>query len=267
MLLKTVTIILACSVLVLGSPSRLPGKSELSRSGNRIVGGTVVKKHEIPWQVSIKFYEGLHYCGGSIISKNYIITAAHVTEYNGYPPSYFQVVAGTEEWATPGTIHNVTEIIVHELFEPYTYENDIAIWKVDPPFKFAGGTQPVTLPAQGAESVPEIVMTVSGWGSTAVGGGGQASDVLLKGDLFVVSKEECNRNYEWSGGIAPNQMCAGVPMGGIDACEGDDGGPLFFNGELRGLVSWGRGCGTIYYPGVYTEVSAYRNWINQTVGV
>jgi len=96
--------------------------------------------------------------------------------------------------------------------------------------------------------------------------GGSASDVLLKVDVPIVSKSECDSSYSGFGGIPPNQICAGLEEGGVDSCQGDSGGPLYMDGEIFGVVSWGVGCAFPGYPGVYTEVSAYSDWISQVTG-
>jgi trypsin len=96
--------------------------------------------------------------------------------------------------------------------------------------------------------------------------GGSSSDVLLKVDVPIVSKSECDSNYSGFGGIPPNQICAGLEEGGVDSCQGDSGGPLYKDGEIFGIVSWGVGCAFAGYPGVYTEVSAYSDWISQVTG-
>jgi trypsin len=82
-------------------------------------------------------------------------------------------------------------------------------------------------------------------------------------DVPIVDKVTCNDNYSGYGGIPPNQICAGLAEGGVDSCQGDSGGPLFKDAAVYGIVSWGVGCAYPNYPGVYTEVSAYSDWIAQ----
>jgi trypsin len=95
-------------------------------------------------------------------------------------------------------------------------------------------------------------------------GAGAASDVLRKVDVPIVSQYICDNNYSGYGGIYPKQICAG--KGGAGSCQGDIGGPLHMDGELFGIVSWGLGCAIGGYPDVYTEVSAYSDWISQVIG-
>lgn len=82
-------------------------------------------------------------------------------------------------------------------------------------------------------------------------------------EIPIVDRNECNEDYE--GDITPDMICAGVPEGGKDSCQGDSGGPVVLNGNLVGIVSWGDGCARAGYPGVYTNVAYFLDWINQTV--
>jgi trypsin len=67
--------------MVLATPLKPHGSAkDLTTVGGRIVGGTAAEIGEIPWQVSIKTVLGFHMCGGSIISADWIVTAAHCSE-------------------------------------------------------------------------------------------------------------------------------------------------------------------------------------------
>ncbi|KAF4518442.1 hypothetical protein B566_EDAN002096 [Ephemera danica] len=251
-------VLLAISVhAVLASPLGVHKREE------RIVGGTPVAWGEIPWQVSIQDNVRKQFCGGSIISADWIVTVAHCSLIN---PSNYRVVTGTLEYKVNGTIHIIEEIISHADYDSNSFENDIAVWKVYPPFEWGEQTAPVTLPMAGVIT-PENQsnLTVSGWGDQSYGG--RLSDELLKTDFLVVNKTQCNRDYLLYGGIGPNMICGGVPEGGRAPCQGDSGGPVMYEGELRGLVSWALGCGWVDYPSVFTEVSAYRDWIRENSGV
>ncbi|XP_060995958.1 kallikrein-13-like isoform X3 [Dama dama] len=83
-------------------------------------------------------------------------------------------------------------------------------------------------------------------------------------NIELRSDEECRQVYP--GKITPNMLCAGTKEGGNDSCEGDSGGPLVCNGTLHGIISWGDfPCGQPNRPGVYTRVSQYVPWIQETI--
>uniref|UniRef100_A0A672NN61 trypsin n=1 Tax=Sinocyclocheilus grahami TaxID=75366 RepID=A0A672NN61_SINGR len=83
--------------------------------------------------------------------------------------------------------------------------------------------------------------------------------------LPIVSSTVCNATDSFNGNITENMICAGYSEGGKDACKGDSGGPLVCEGRVYGIVSWGNGCADAQYPGVYTSVSRFRQWIDGTI--
>lgn len=99
---------------------------------------------------------------------------------------------------------------------------------------------------------------VAGWGATCEGC--PSSNMLRFVTVPIVPNAECNEIY--GGTITVGMICAGFPQGGRDTCQMDSGGPLTFNNQLVGVVSWVAGCGRPDLPGVYTRVAHYRNWIN-----
>ncbi|XP_078461925.1 uncharacterized protein LOC144726844 [Lampetra planeri] len=88
-------------------------------------------------------------------------------------------------------------------------------------------------------------------------------DVLMCVQVPVLSDISCRNSYP--GDITNNMICLGYQEGGKDSCQGDSGGPVVCNGELHGIVSWGRGCALPNYPGVYTKVCNYISWIASTM--
>ncbi|XP_033608825.1 trypsin-2 [Cryptotermes secundus] len=132
-----------------------------------------------------------------------------------------------------------------------------------PPLVLGTTQRAVTLPTQGQKTAPGAMAVVTGWGATQEGGG--ASRILQKVELPIVSKDRCRGLYD---DLPDHQICAGHPeTGGKDSCQGDSGGPLVVSGRQVGVVSWGYGCAQPRYPGVYTEVAAYRRWITKKTGI
>jgi len=228
----------------------------------KIVGGVEAIPHEFPWQVSLRRKsDNFHFCGGSVLDASTVITAAHCTEIWDSPEQVV-IVAGDHnievEEGTEQTV-GVTNLLVHESYgSPKSFENDIALWSLAAPLKLNANVAAVPLPTQGQDSQGEC--TVTGWGTTSAGG--STPVVLMKVDVPVVSDQTCRLEYPFS--IADSMLCAGES--GKDSCQGDSGGPMICynadgSGYLGGVVSWGRGCGGLYSPGVYTEVAYFVDWI------
>ncbi|CAD6216156.1 GSCOCG00004375001-RA-CDS, partial [Cotesia congregata] len=245
---------------VLGS---IPGrKFRIVLSVRRIVGGDNTTIENVSYQISLQVYGG-HNCGGSIISKEWIVTAGHCVSSD---VSIHSVRAGTTFHNMGGSHHTVAEIVRHEgygLDRSGFLMNDIALIRVNEVFQFDETRQPIPLFNPDEEAIPGSISVITGWGDTL----SEFPDNLQTVDVTIISKAQCNENYASYGGIPENEICAAYPGGGKDACQGDSGGPLAIEGRLAGLTSWGIGCARPEYPGVYTEVAAFRSWIKQKTGI
>ena len=148
-------------------------------------------------------------------------------------------------------------------YNPLTYENDIALIKLKLP---AAGRVIALVDASATMQVGQP-LEVTGWGATEEGGGG--SNDLLKASVPYADTAVCNAPASYNGGVRPSMMCAGYSEGGVDSCQGDSGGPLVWRTPdgpvLVGVVSFGDGCARKLKYGVYTRVSAYRDWIDRAI--
>jgi len=230
-----------------------------SRPRDAIVGGEEAVPHSIPWQVSLRRKsDDFHFCGGSVLSSNSIVTAAHCTEIWD-SPGEVQIVAGGHNNAQPDGLEqrrNVAKLTVHEDYA--SLKNDIAIWELTEPLLLDERVQPVPMPTMMQESTGSC--NVSGWGT--LHSGGQTPDQLMVVSVPIVPEGRCQLEYPFQ--IAKSMICAGEY--GKDSCQGDSGGPMVCynadgSGYLGGIVSWGIGCGGLYHPGVYTEVSYFVDWV------
>lgn len=229
----------------------------------RIVGGkpTTVTKH--PYQVSI-YYNGQHNCGGSIISKDWILTAAHCVY--GLKPALFQIrVKSTYHDKGGEVIGGIKTLIFHEWYDDDTYSYDVGLIKLPSPISFTSEAKRVTLPSANTNVPTGSLATVTGWGR--ISADGARSNVLQVLDVPVVDQKICQKIYAFYNPVTSEMMCAGHMAGGKDTCQGDSGGPLVYKGDQIGIVSWGAQCAKAGYPGVYTRVSAVRSWIMKKTGV
>ncbi|XP_071526305.1 uncharacterized protein [Panulirus ornatus] len=243
----------------------------------RIVGGVKTEVHEYPWHVGLVSAPGTApFCGASIINSKWIMTAAHCVEDLG--PGDFLALIGDHKWhvlsETPVTdFLDIEEVIVHNKYDSGTFNNDIALLKVVNPIVFPSNNliAPVCLPTDSAENYKNIEATVTGWGTLTEGG--LQPNQLREVTVMTMTNGKCKDKYGTSA-ITSNMICAGVSEGGKDSCQGDSGGPLVTAGDVSeafmvqiGVVSWGTGCARPNYPGVYTRVTRYLDWIAEiTVG-
>ncbi|XP_039629523.1 trypsin-like [Polypterus senegalus] len=224
---------------------------------DKIIGGRECRRNSQPWQASLNY--GYHYCGGSLINDQWVVSAAHCW----YNPYSMQVILGDHdlrvfEWTEQ--LMKTDTIIWHPYYDYQTLDHDIMLIKLFHPVQVNEFVRPVSLPT----GCPTAGMScvVSGWGNTLTDGVNMP-DRLQCLDLPILSDVECNNAYP--GMITSTMVCAGYLEGGKDSCNGDSGGPLVCNGELQGIVSWGYGCAERYYPGVYTKVCVLMSWIQSTI--
>ena len=247
-----------------GLAEGLVAQETIKLGGRRIVGGekTDIKDH--PWQVAlnIKTPEGTFLCGGSIIAQKWVLTAAHCIE-PGTKSADVKAKAGATNYITAGTWTQIERVVVHERYNPKTYENDLALLKLTSP---PSGR---VIPIANAEMTVPVgqPLEVTGWGATSEGGDAERN--LLKATVPYVDTSVCNEPEAYNGSILSGMMCAGHRDGGVDACQGDSGGPLVWKTEdgplLVGVVSFGEGCARKLKYGVYTRVSKYRDWITKVI--
>lgn len=222
----------------------------------RIVGGQQTTIQQYPHQITMQYY-GSHRCGGSVVSATKIVTAAHCT-YR-ISASALSVRAGSTYSQSGGQLIPVSKIVQHSSYNDNTLNNDIAVMILRSPLNLNGNSvSAIRLPNQGENVGVGANGQVSGWGAEREGG--SVASALRVVTVPVVSNQQCNSLY--GGGITANMVCAGFLAGGRDSCQGDSGGPYVISGTLVGVVSFGYGCARPNYPGVYTRVSQYRNWIN-----
>ncbi|XP_069683024.1 trypsin-1-like isoform X1 [Periplaneta americana] len=257
------SLILLAILVAAGTQGKTIPRIPVNR-GSRIINGDNAVRSQFPGQLSLQISSS-HSCGASILNENWALTAAHCVQWNN--ASSMTLYAGSINLSSGGTIHNVSEIVIHESYDAFdSYINDIAVLKVSNPFQIDGvDVKPISLPAQGQTPADNTVATVVGWGE--LGEHGPFSDTLQRVNILIVNHDQCNSIYEfYSYHVYDSQICAGVPQGIGGSCRGDDGGPLFIDGNVVGLVSWSRYCARPEYPTVYTKVSDYVDWIKQKTG-
>ena len=241
----------------------------------RIIAGSQVSENNqdtnYPWITSL-YIQGEASCGASLIASQWVLTAAHcvTNEDSGavLSASGFSVVVNDYDLANnrDGESRAVSEVYVAAGYDTFTLDNDIALLKLTS----AVTTKPIALisPNHFNSLNERSMLTVMGWGNTTTSGNSYPN-ILREVNLNFAHFENCQNQYSAIGqALTINMFCAGG-NGITDTCQGDSGGPIVRNvdGEYQqvGIVSWGgtetQSCAVKDYPGVYTNISRYSNWI------
>ncbi|XP_026865993.2 transmembrane protease serine 3 [Electrophorus electricus] len=227
---------------------------------SRIVRGNMSVSGQFPWQASLQ-YQSQYICGGSVITKQWIVTAAHCV-YGFASPSLWSVRVGISEQPVSGAGDlAVAKVLYHAAYHPERVQYDIALVRLAQPLTFSGQVQPICLPNYGQDFRPGSVCWVSGWGATQ--SGGEVSSSLQSATVPLLSARQCARH-----GLSSWSVCAGYLKGGSDTCQGDSGSPLACEDsvwKLVGVASWSQGCGGRNNPGIYTSIIQALPWIQQNM--
>uniref|UniRef100_A0A668SAY1 Ovochymase 2 n=1 Tax=Oreochromis aureus TaxID=47969 RepID=A0A668SAY1_OREAU len=255
-------------------------------SSLRVVGGTEAMYGSHPWLVSLQ-NRGSHFCGGSILSDRWIMTAAHCFTSLVIVGEFDQRVHDEEE-----QVFLVKSVSVHEKYNPALPMNyDIALIELNQRIQMGARVQPICLPLPNENILPQTTCMTAGWGR--IKERGRLPVVLREVHLDLVDGAKCKYVLQTLKGSMMNQrlirpqpsmtvLCAGPETGGRDACQGDSGGPLVCPARSEGhhwvalgVTSWGKGCGRSWgnnssrppskrgSPGIFTDVRLLLPWIKR----
>lgn len=247
--------------------------------GDRVVGGIEAPLNAYPFYVELRrFSDKTRYslCGAAVISAKWVLTAAHCVQSRDKttgrasaitPARSFRALPGGGARSNaPGIA--VARVIPHPQYSAqYALQNDIALIELATPIG------PPYLPMAKTEPQPGTPVRIVGYGLTAYKG--KTSQRLREADTRLVSRRDCaivSNTLKGAGPIDKRRICADVEgrTGLVDSCQGDSGGPLLqadTKGFWRavGIVSYGHKCAEPGFPGVYTNVAAYQDWITSVI--
>ncbi len=232
----------------------------------RIIGGTFASAGDYP------YFAELGGCGGTVIASDIVLFAAHCAGIN------FErqiTIGGIKSFSKEGggKPRFCDEILVDPMYGTggSALNYDFALCKLNRPIEdFNQGTVRLVLNDKNNFPEKDDDLTVAGFGLEAVNSQEGMTDKLKHVDVKYVDNNSCQKQY-WKWLVSDQMLCAGVDEGNKDACSGDSGGPLVSKSYDKdtgieththvGVVSWGVGCGSPDYPGVYARTSSRIGWI------
>lgn len=243
------------------------------QSADRIIGGENASLGDFPHFASIGYEANgkLNWlCGGSLISENFVLTAAHCLND---PPK--AVRFGEIDSNSPNfQIFSIKKIYKHPNYRASKVYDDIGLLELASKVTFTPLIKPACLETKLEAIYPKLV--VCGFG--IINEDGDSASFLQKVTVDYFPTDECKQKYSRvlstrfpKGILEESQICYGSRINKQDSCPGDSGGPLqkydrnINLHKIVGIVSFGRGCGTVGTPGIYTKVSNYIDWIEKTV--
>lgn len=287
---KSSTILACCALLLVQFScfecTKLPEPGTCGVDfADRIYGGTVTKPKNYPWTALLVFsygifYHDLYWCGGSLISDRYVLTAAHCVSDLNEEYTLDKIRLGEWDLASdkdcddqeicndPVVDVEVDKIVMHDDYEKGTFFNDIALIKLKQAVNFTEFVTPLCLPIADAvkeQDTDNMSFIAVGWGNTEHNNKTikYGSRYKLHVQLSGVNNTYCGEVYD---NMVPSKLCAGAEAG-KDTCQGDSGGSLVANVDgysyAYGVVSYGKGCGQGGVPGVYTRVTSFLDWIDE----
>lgn len=260
-------LVLACVAAVLAQNETA---QEYEFINSRIVGGFNAQPHSAPWIVSLQWglFTPSQHCGGSIISADWVLTAAHCL--GGHTNiGIFDVVAGrhnlgANEAATEQRRPiNRNRAWGHDLYPGggVVAPHDIGIIHVNPPFIFNLWVRAIALPTQQG-FLHSGAVVLHGWGSTSNTAVPSMPAILQQANKVILPFAQCLQIFGANSPLHTTNLCTGPLNTGLSACGGDSGGPLVQNNQVVGVVSWGFfPCGGPNSPSVFVRVTAYLDWI------
>ncbi|XP_046826107.1 chymotrypsin-1-like isoform X3 [Vespa crabro] len=243
--------------LIVASVSAAIGRETRGPRLKRIVGGEDSGSNEFPFQVSLRYSDTVHICGGALISERHVLSAAHcVCELFDEPYDDLSVVTGTRSVKKGGQFQRVKSIHCHPDYvfgAKGSWTHDLVIITLSDNLTLNSAQNLIDLPVSDAPENVSVILT--GWGRHH--SFGPLSDILQKVTLTTITNEDCQTYYNNT--ILPSHLCT-LEHEGVGACKGDSGSPLTYNNQLVGIFSWTKPC-AVGSPDVYTRVHQFIDFI------
>ncbi|XP_065258560.1 serine protease 27-like [Emys orbicularis] len=248
---------------------------------SRILGGQDAQESQWPWPVSVQV-NGSHVCGGSLVSTQWVVSAAHCFNLS-VPYSQYRLVLGAHQLLNPSPnqiLAEVQKIIPHPSYNSKSSLADIALVRLKEPVATTKFIGPISLPGASRQFPVGKMCSVTGWGD--VGAHKPYSKILQQLEVPILSTATCNGHYNpFVPGaevdpVKSDMICAGYMHSNKGFCKGDSWNPLVCQQDgtwyLAGVLSSFMNsitneviCLEAGYPGVFTQVTAFDSWIQRHV--
>uniref|UniRef100_G1PBV1 Enteropeptidase n=1 Tax=Myotis lucifugus TaxID=59463 RepID=G1PBV1_MYOLU len=231
----------------------------------KIVGGNNANEGAWPWLTALA-YNGKLLCGASLVSNDWLVSAAHCVYGRNLEPSKWKAILGLHAASNLTSPQVVTRLIDQIVINPHynkrSKDSDIVMMHLEFKVNYTDYIQPICLPEENQVFLPGRICSIAGWGRIVHDG--PTADILKEAEVPLISNEKCQQQMpEYS--ITENMVCAGYEEGGIDSCQGDSGGPLMCQENnrwfLAGVTSFGYECARPNRPGVYARGPRFTEWI------
>ncbi|KAI9563420.1 hypothetical protein GHT06_010883 [Daphnia sinensis] len=251
-----------------GLDNSIPSPALFYTKETKIVSGIEATPGEFPWMAHLTIVRKgrERECGGSLISQNWIMTAAHCVD----GADSVTVVLGAHNLSAVSEPYRIslqsTEFYIHPKYSSETFPDDIGLIKLPVSVTFSARIRPVVLTDLGNRDFVNNTVIVTGWGyySDAIQ---WTSDVLVKASTTVISNEKCQDS--WGSMIVSTMICTSRTRGGV--CNGDSGGPMIYlvdgSWVQIGITSFGASPCESVIPNGFTRVQSYLSWITSITGI
>ncbi|KAL3970364.1 hypothetical protein ACER0C_028161 [Sarotherodon galilaeus] len=246
-----------CCILYVFLQISLAGAAE---SG--IVGGREAKPHSRPYMVSVQ-YRGVHSCGGILIQRDFVLTAAHCKNETW---GSCTVVLGAHDISKKERTQQRIQVAEYYPHPGFTgqYEYDIMLLKLKKKARLSKNVKTIGLPEGNGKTSANMECAVAGWGWTTAHD--CPSNVLKEATENIESTSNCENIWQQYFN-SDHMICTNFTKKSGGVCQGDSGGPLICKKKLQGITAYtlSEDCSDLRYPHVFTKVSFFIPWIKETM--